>query len=296
MYSSITQDIQVTVEPEFVPERSDAEQATFFWAYTVEIANQGDQTVQLTARHWRIMDGNGRTEEVLGTGVVGEQPVLKPGESFRYTSGCPLSTPSGIMTGSYRMVAENGEVFDAEIPVFSLDSPYVARVSELTQLSPAACAARADAFPSIIGAIVSDRRIDSTDRLAATLDMLARLVAFDTESVKSNLPLIADVESYLQAHGVDFVKVPNAAGDKAALFATIGPNIDGGIILSGHTDCVPVAGQTWTSDPFTLRREGSRVYARGACDMKGFDALCLAMVPEFPARRSQAAHSHPAQL
>jgi len=128
---------------------------------------------------------------------------------------------------------------------------------------------------------VSDRRIDSTDRLAATLDMLARLVAFDTESVKSNLPLIADVESYLQAHGVDYVKVPNAAGDKAALFATIGPSIDGGIILSGHTDCVPVAGQTWTSDPFTLRRDGSRVYARGACDMKGFDALCLAMVPEF---------------
>ncbi len=128
MYSSITQDIQVTVEPEFVPERSDAEQATFFWAYTVEIANQGEQTVQLTARHWKIMDGNGRTEEVLGTGVVGEQPVLKPGESFRYTSGCPLSTPSGIMTGSYRMVAENGEVFDAEIPVFSLNSPYVARV------------------------------------------------------------------------------------------------------------------------------------------------------------------------
>lgn len=128
MYSSITQDIQITVEPEFVPERSDAEQATFFWAYTVEIANQGDQTVQLTARHWRITDGHGRLEEVLGAGVVGEQPILKPGESFRYTSGCPLSTPSGIMTGTYRMVAENGEVFDAEIPVFSLDSPYVARV------------------------------------------------------------------------------------------------------------------------------------------------------------------------
>ncbi len=132
-----------------------------------------------------------------------------------------------------------------------------------------------------MGDIVSDRRIDSTDRLAATLDMLARLVAFDTESVKSNLPLVAEVESYLRAHGVDYVKVPNAAGDKAALFATIGPKIDGGIILSGHTDCVPIAGQSWTSDPFTLRREGSRVYARGACDMKGFDALCLAMVPEF---------------
>ena len=128
MYSSITQDIQITVEPEFVPERSDAEQATFFWAYTVEIANQGDQTVQLTARHWRITDGYGRLEEVLGTGVVGEQPILKPGESFRYTSGCPLSTPSGIMTGTYRMVEENGDVFEAAIPAFSLDSPYVARV------------------------------------------------------------------------------------------------------------------------------------------------------------------------
>jgi ApaG protein len=128
MYSTITQDIQVTVEPEFVPERSDADQATFFWAYTVEIANQGPQTVQLTDRHWKITDANGRLEEVKGPGVVGEQPVLKPGESFRYTSGCPLTTPSGIMTGTYRMVAENGDVFEAAIPVFSLDSPYEARV------------------------------------------------------------------------------------------------------------------------------------------------------------------------
>jgi ApaG protein len=128
MYSSITQDIQITVEPEFVPERSDADQATFFWSYTVEIANQGGQTVQLTERHWKITDANGRLEEVKGPGVVGEQPVLKPGQSFRYTSGCPLSTPSGIMTGSYLMVAENGEVFEAAIPVFSLDSPYEARV------------------------------------------------------------------------------------------------------------------------------------------------------------------------
>lgn len=126
-----------------------------------------------------------------------------------------------------------------------------------------------------------DRRIDSTDLLAATLEMLARLVAFDTESSKSNLPLVADVEAYLKSQGVDYVKVPNAAGDKAALFATIGPKIDGGVLLSGHTDVVPVAGQAWTSDPFTLRREADRVYARGACDMKGFDALCLAMIPEF---------------
>lgn len=128
MYSRVTQDIQITVLAEYVPERSDAEEATFFWAYTVEIANQGELTVQLTARHWKITDGNGKLEEVRGPGVVGEQPVLKPGESFRYTSGCPLSTPSGIMTGSYRMVNEKGDVFEAEVPVFSLDSPHAMRV------------------------------------------------------------------------------------------------------------------------------------------------------------------------
>jgi acetylornithine deacetylase len=126
-----------------------------------------------------------------------------------------------------------------------------------------------------------ERPKDSSDRLAATLDMLARLVSFDTESAKTNLPLVADVEAYLKAHDVDYVKVPNATGDKAALFATIGPKSDGGVVLSGHTDVVPVAGQAWTSDPFALRRDNGRVYARGACDMKGFDALCLAMIPEF---------------
>jgi len=111
-----------------VPERSDADEASFFWAYTVEIANKGELTVQLTARHWKITDGNGKLEEVQGPGIVGEQPVLKPGETFRYTSGCPLSTPSGIMTGSYRMVTEKGDVFEAEIPVFSLDSPFSRQV------------------------------------------------------------------------------------------------------------------------------------------------------------------------
>jgi ApaG protein len=128
MYSSITHDIQITVLPEFIPERSDADQATFFWAYTVEIANQGEKTVQLTARHWKITDANGRLEEVQGPGVVGEQPILKPGETFRYTSGSNLSTPSGIMTGAYQMVDENGVAFEAQIPVFSLDSPFVRRV------------------------------------------------------------------------------------------------------------------------------------------------------------------------
>jgi ApaG protein len=128
MYSSVTRDIQITVLPEFMPDRSDADEAQFFWAYTVEIANRGDVTVQLTARHWKITDANGRLEEVRGPGIVGEQPVLKPGETFRYTSGCPLSTPSGIMTGTYRMVDEKGDAFDAEIPVFSLDSPFAPRV------------------------------------------------------------------------------------------------------------------------------------------------------------------------
>ena len=117
--------------------------------------------------------------------------------------------------------------------------------------------------------------------MAQAIDLLARLVAYDTESSTSNLPLIDDVHDYLRGYGVEVARVPNAAGDKAALFATIGPRRDGGILLSGHTDVVPVTGQAWTSDPFRLRRANGRLYGRGACDMKGFDALCLAMVPEF---------------
>ncbi|HEX3496955.1 MAG TPA: acetylornithine deacetylase [Methylocella sp.] len=123
------------------------------------------------------------------------------------------------------------------------------------------------------------------DRLDATLDMLERLIGFDTESAKTNLGLVAFVEDYLKSLGVAYVKIPNAAGDKAALFASVGGNRDGGIVLSGHTDVVPVAGQAWTSDPFKLRREAGRVYGRGACDMKGFDAICLAMLPEFQQAR-----------
>ncbi len=121
----------------------------------------------------------------------------------------------------------------------------------------------------------------STDPMEPAIDLLARLVAFDTESAKSNLDLVAFVEDYLRARGVTYVKVPNAEGDKAALFATIGPMHDGGVVLSGHTDVVPVTGQTWTGDPFRLRREGGRLYARGACDMKGFDAIALSMIETF---------------
>jgi acetylornithine deacetylase len=116
-----------------------------------------------------------------------------------------------------------------------------------------------------------------------TLDLLDRLVAFDTVSDKSNLPLMVFVADYLKGHGIRFVTAPNAAGDKAALYASIGPDVDGGVVLSGHTDVVPVAGQAWSTDPFTLRRDGGRLYGRGACDMKAFDAVCLAMVPELMA-------------
>ncbi|KFG70052.1 acetylornithine deacetylase [Microvirga sp. BSC39] len=115
------------------------------------------------------------------------------------------------------------------------------------------------------------------------LEMLAKLVSFDTVSSKSNLPLIDFVESYLQGWNVPYVRVPNEAGDKAAIYATVGPQDRGGIVLSGHTDVVPVTGQAWMSDPFTLRVENGRAYGRGAVDMKAFDALALALVPEFQA-------------
>ncbi len=114
-----------------------------------------------------------------------------------------------------------------------------------------------------------------------SLDLLARLVGFNTVSDRSNLDLIRFVAEYLRSHGIPFVEAPNAAGDKAALYATIGPMVDGGVVLSGHTDVVPVAGQPWTGDPFTLRRDATRLVGRGACDMKAFDAVCLAMAPEL---------------
>jgi acetylornithine deacetylase len=117
------------------------------------------------------------------------------------------------------------------------------------------------------------------------LEMLARLVSFDTVSARSNLPLIDFVEEYLKGWNVPYVRVPNAAGDKAAIYATIGPEVDGGVVLSGHTDVVPVTGQAWTGDPFALRVENGRIYGRGAVDMKGFDALILALVPEFQAAK-----------
>ena len=119
------------------------------------------------------------------------------------------------------------------------------------------------------------------DALERAIAMTARLVAFDTESSKSIWPIIRFIEDYLRARDVPFTVVPNAAGDKAAIFATVGPMRDGGVLLSGHTDVVPVEGQAWTSDPFNMRRAGSRLYGRGTTDMKGFDAVCLSMIDEF---------------
>jgi ApaG protein len=128
MYRALTRQIEVTVEPNFMPERSSAEKSHYFWSYTVVITNTGVETVQLRTRHWIITDGSGRQQVVNGEGVVGEQPVLAPGERFEYTSGVPLSTASGFMTGSYEMVSETGEHFDIKVPTFSLDSPDGKRV------------------------------------------------------------------------------------------------------------------------------------------------------------------------
>jgi ApaG protein len=127
MYRAVTRKLEVTVTPRFVPERSSPDNGYFFWAYTIDIANRGGETVQLKTRHWRITDAHGRLQEVKGPGVVGEEPVLKPGDSYEYTSGVPLPTPSGFMVGSYGMVTAGGEQFDIEIPAFSLDCSYAER-------------------------------------------------------------------------------------------------------------------------------------------------------------------------
>jgi len=128
MYRAVTHGIQVTVTPSYLADRSSPEDNRYFWAYTIEIVNLGNVTVQLKTRHWKITDAQGHVQEVRGPGVVGEQPVLKPGERFEYTSGVPLTTPTGLMSGTYQMVAESGERFDAVVPTFSLDSPHIARV------------------------------------------------------------------------------------------------------------------------------------------------------------------------
>lgn len=122
-YEARTRDIVVRVFPAYAAEESSPEQGLYLWSYTVEIENHGDETVTLIARRWTITDAFNRVNEVEGSGVVGEQPELKPREAFRYVSNCPLPTPSGAMRGSYQMVNDAGELFDVEIPEFSLHLP-----------------------------------------------------------------------------------------------------------------------------------------------------------------------------
>ena len=124
-YSDTTRSIRVSVRAFYLADQSEPERSRFVWAYRVAIANEGRETVQLVKRTWQITDGLGRTQQVQGEGVVGEQPVLEPGQSFEYTSGTPLGTPSGFMRGAYHMVVTaTGEAFDVSIPAFSLDSPH----------------------------------------------------------------------------------------------------------------------------------------------------------------------------
>ena len=124
MYSEITKSIRVTVVPAFLDEHSSPEDDRYVWAYEVRIENLGEETVQLINRYWSITNSLGQTQTVRGPGVVGEQPILKPGEYFEYTSGTPLSTPSGLMMGTYQMENNDGKLFDVSIPAFSLDSPH----------------------------------------------------------------------------------------------------------------------------------------------------------------------------
>jgi len=127
MYEAVTRDIRVRVTPKYLEEESAPDERRYLWQYTIDISNEGRESVQLRSRHWRITDGDGRTEEVRGPGVVGQTPVIKPGTSFSYTSGCPLGTPSGIMVGSYQMTTATGELIDVAVPAFSLDSPHTRR-------------------------------------------------------------------------------------------------------------------------------------------------------------------------
>jgi len=126
MYAKTTHSIEVIVKPLYLEEQSRPDEGHFVWAYQVRIENKGRSTVQLLNRYWRIVDAVGRIHEVRGAGVVGERPVLEPGQAFEYTSGTPLQTPSGFMAGSYEMEGDEGHRFEVEIPAFSLDSPHEA--------------------------------------------------------------------------------------------------------------------------------------------------------------------------
>ena len=123
MYSQTTRNITIMVAPQYLESQSKPSEGYYVWAYTIRIHNEGPEIVTLKTRYWKITDAAGRVQEVRGEGVIGEQPTLAPGDSFEYTSGAPLTTPSGFMTGSYQMETDDGEPFNVEIPAFSLDGP-----------------------------------------------------------------------------------------------------------------------------------------------------------------------------
>jgi ApaG protein len=127
MYRALTRDIEVTVEPYYLEEQSDPDDSRYVWGYRIVIANHSDVAVRLMTRYWHITDENGQVDEVSGPGVIGEQPLLNPGDTYEYSSGCPLDTPSGVMFGHYSMEAQDGETFNVAIPAFSLDSPGLVR-------------------------------------------------------------------------------------------------------------------------------------------------------------------------
>ncbi len=127
VYERVTHGVRVRVMPAFLEDQSDPETGRYLWSYTVTIENEGRETIQLLSRYWHITDAIGRIQEVRGAGVVGAQPLIEPGQAFEYTSGCPLPTASGAMSGRYQMRSASGENFEAEIPAFLLESPHERR-------------------------------------------------------------------------------------------------------------------------------------------------------------------------
>ena len=127
MYERVTRSIKVIVRPQYLEGQSRPEEGHYVWAYNITVENHGREIVTLRTRYWKITDGLGKAQEVRGAGVVGEEPTLKPGDSFQYTSGCPLKTPSGFMVGAYQMQTSTGELFNVDVPAFSLDSPHMKR-------------------------------------------------------------------------------------------------------------------------------------------------------------------------
>ncbi len=125
VYQETTRSIVISVQPVYLEDQSEPGNSHYVWAYHIRIENKSTETVQLIGRYWNITDANGTVREVRGSGVVGEQPTIAPGESFEYTSGMPLVTPSGIIMGNYFMISETGEQFETTIPSFSLDCPHI---------------------------------------------------------------------------------------------------------------------------------------------------------------------------